>query len=285
MPDECVEGDGSFRRETTTGEDVGRRAKTVGGRIRLPLGPIWRTIAEAVRKGFGLDTEGLDNSVLALERLRAVTARCAAGERLQGERELAASLGVGRRAVRRALDVLEAEGLLWRRQGSGTYVGAQPPQTAAAADLARRSNPLEVLEARLNLEPALARLAALRASPQQVERMRALASRIAAADDADGRELWDGALHRAIAQASGNALLLAAFEMLDGVRRDPLWRAVREQARSRASAALYAGQHERIVGAVAARDPGGAEAAMREHLATLARNLFPYAGLEAAIAV
>lgn len=230
--------------------------------------------------------EARDNSALALARLRAVVARCAAGERLQGERELAAALDVGRRAVRRALDVLEAEGQVWRRQGSGTFVGAEPPQAAAIAeDLARRSNPLEVLEARLSLEPALARLAALRASPQQVARMRALAARIAAAEDADARELWDGALHRAVAQAAGNALLLAAFEMLDGVRRDPLWRALREQARSPAAAARYAEQHDRIVDAVAARDPAAAEAAMREHLATLARALTPFAGLEVALAL
>jgi len=233
-----------------------------------------------------VETESPDNSALALARLRALVALCAAGEKLQGERELAAALDVGRRAVRRALDVLEAEGQVWRRQGSGTFAGAEPPQAAAMPeDLARRSNPLEVLEARLNLEPALARLAALRASPEQVARMRTLTGRIAAAEDADARELWDGALHRAVAQAAGNALLLAAFDMLDAVRRDPLWRALREQARSHTATRRYAEHHARIVDAIAARDPAAAEAAMREHLAMLARALTPYAGLEVAIAV
>lgn len=121
--------------------------------------------------------------------------------------------------MRRALDVLEAEGLAWRRHGAGTFVGPEPPQPAGVTgERARRSNPLEVPEARLNLEPARARLAALRASAEQVGRMRALADRVAGATDDDARELWDGALHRAIAKAAGDALLLVAFDVLDEVR-------------------------------------------------------------------
>jgi GntR family transcriptional repressor for pyruvate dehydrogenase complex len=162
----------------------------------------------------------------------------------------------------------------------------EPPSAAAvAADLARRSNPLEVLEARLGLEPALARLAALRASADEVARMRALSQRLASADDADGRELWDGALHRAVARSAGNALLLAAFETIDEVRRDPAWQATRERARSAATAALYIQQHASIVDAIAARDPAAAEAAMREHLAALARSLSAQIATEASVAV
>jgi GntR family transcriptional repressor for pyruvate dehydrogenase complex len=63
-----------------------------------------------------------ENSSRALASLRAMLDRLeAAGGRLPPERELVVSLGVGRRAIRRALEVLETEGLIWRQQGSGTY--------------------------------------------------------------------------------------------------------------------------------------------------------------------
>jgi DNA-binding FadR family transcriptional regulator len=213
-----------------------------------------------------------------LRSLRSLVSGLAPETRLPPERDIAAEHKVGRRAVRRALDVLEAEGLVWRRQGKGTFVGAAPPEeTGAAAALADRTNPEEVLEARESLEPALAGLAALRATKGDVARLRALADRIAEAEDADARELWDGALHRMIARLAGNALLLGLFEILEEVRRDPAWRALRERARSADILSLYAAQHTAIVDAIASRDPTGAERAMRAHLAALGRNILPHA--------
>jgi GntR family transcriptional regulator len=47
------------------------------------------------------------------------------GSRLQAERELSEMLGVNRMTLRQALQLLESQGLLVRRQGDGTYV-AQP---------------------------------------------------------------------------------------------------------------------------------------------------------------
>ena len=68
-------------------------------------------------------------------------------------------LGVGRREVRRALDVLEEEGRIWRKQGKGTFIGpAAPVEPLALQGLVQQTNLLEVMEARLQLEPGLARL-------------------------------------------------------------------------------------------------------------------------------
>jgi DNA-binding FadR family transcriptional regulator len=220
-----------------------------------------------------------DNSSLVLARLRRLVATTEAGERLAAERDLAAEMRVGRRAVRRALEVLEAEGAIWRRQGKGTFVGAEPPRTAPLAQgLAERTNPLEVLQARACLEPPLARLAALRATPQEAARLAGLCARLERERDADALELWDGALHRAIARIADNALLSGLFELVEEVRRDEAWRALRERARSPATAAEYAAQHRAVVEAIARHDPPAAEAAMRAHLAALARNVAPFAG-------
>ncbi|MDX1821829.1 MAG: FCD domain-containing protein [Paracoccaceae bacterium] len=207
-----------------------------------------------------------DNSSLALERLRLMLHDIPAtgDNRLPTERQLAETLGISRRSVRRALEVLEAEGLVWRRQGAGTFAGPRP-ETITAQD-SFEANFSEVMEVRLRLEPQLAQLAALRASAPAVARMRDLIIRLEESDDADGRELWDSALHREIARAAGNRFFLMIFDSMDRARLDEAWRALRERARSRANLAQTMRQHRELVDAIAAHDPVRAGAAMRAHL-------------------
>lgn len=220
--------------------------------------------------------QGERNSSLALERLRVIVDHLEreAQEQLPAERELAEEIGVGRRAVRRALDVLEAEGRIWRRQGAGTFIAAtRRVDAGAVARLPEMTTMFEVMEVRLLVEPALARLAALRAGAAQIARMGEIADKVAAADDLDSRELWDGALHRAIAAAAGNTLLLTLFDLVDRVRQDETWRHVREALRTRGSMSLYVAQHADIVAAIGRRDPVAAERMMRRHLLSLQERL------------
>ncbi len=194
--------------------------------------------------------------------------------RLPNERELSTRLGAGRRAVRNALEALEAEGLIWRRQGKGTFLGLPPdPAGALVAEIVPASDPLSVMEARLYLEPGLAELCARRATGEDVERLRALADRVAASGDADSRELWDGALHRLIARIADNRLLLTAFSLMDEVRMNEKWQRDRQRARSAEKLALYARQHRKIIEAIEARDGPGARQAMTDHLNELSGNL------------
>ncbi|WP_216366910.1 FadR/GntR family transcriptional regulator [Halovulum dunhuangense] len=194
--------------------------------------------------------------------------------RLPTERELSASLGVGRRAVRRALEALEAEGLIWRRQGKGTFAGQPPDPTGTlAAEIAMDADPLSVMEARLCIEPSLAELCARRATADDVAKMRHLAVRTAQADDSDSAELWDGALHRLIARTAGNRLLLTAFSMLDEVRMGEEWQRQRHRARTPETIAFYDRQHVAIIDAIEARDGQRARDAMAEHLRILSERL------------
>jgi DNA-binding FadR family transcriptional regulator len=210
-----------------------------------------------------------DSSNRALGRLRALLEEGAfdKDQRLPPERLLAAQIGIGRRALRRALEVLEAEGRIWRHQGKGTFLGTRPAQAVTdLEELSKRTHPLEVMDVRLEIEPALARLAALRASNGDIERLMRLADRTAASSDADSRELWDSALHRTIAEIAGNSLLLAIFDMVDRIRQDITWRLLRERARSGDRQQIYVEQHRRVISAIAQREAHAAERAMREHL-------------------
>jgi GntR family transcriptional regulator, transcriptional repressor for pyruvate dehydrogenase complex len=194
--------------------------------------------------------------------------------RLPTERELSETLGIGRRAVRLALDSLLAEGLIWRHQGKGTFAGHPPDKTQVlAAEIVGETNFAEVMEARLCIEPTLAAMAARHALPADIERMRALARRTVEAADADTIELWDGALHRLIAQTARNKPLLTAFSMIDEIRSNPDWRWIRQKARSMRDLQDRDVEHREIINRIEAGDAPGAEATMRSHLAVLAANL------------
>lgn len=219
-----------------------------------------------------------DNSNYALEQLRAllVSAHLTKNEKLPTERDLAQQLGVSRRAIRRALEVLEAEGSVWRRQGAGTFLGSGPDKFGGdVGEMLAGTDFMEAMEVRMRIEPQLAQLAALRAKPQDILRMRELAEKMrqSAEVDADSRELWDGALHRLIAQSAGNGFFLGIFDVMNRVRQSDVWQNVREGARSDADMSVSFAQHVAIIDAIEARDVAGAGEAMLRHLLSIQENL------------
>ncbi len=220
---------------------------------------------------------GPDNANFALERLREMIGISAFGRdgKMPTERMLSERLGVARREIRRALEVLEAEGLIWRKQGAGTFLGQRPDQWGDhAASLVPGTDFMEIMEVRLRIEPQLAQLAAMRAKPDDIARMRETCAKIYERTDPDWRELWDGSLHRLIAQSAGNQLFLSLFDVVNRVRQDPAWQAVRDRAR-RLDQSLKESrdEHGEIIDAIAARDPAKAGEAMRNHLLTLQERL------------
>jgi GntR family transcriptional regulator, transcriptional repressor for pyruvate dehydrogenase complex len=225
-----------------------------------------------------------DNSTYALGRLRAMIAANEFGSegRLPTERALTDALGVSRRAVRRALEVLESEGLIWRRQGAGTFVGEKPDGWSDHVEaLVAGTDIMEIMEVRLRIEPQLAQLAAMRAKPAEIERMRALADKTGQSTDADSKELWDGSLHRQIAQSAGNKLFLSIFDVINRIRQDEAWQSIRERARRTGTNGRTSyEQHMAIVDAIAARDPGRAGEAMRQHLLMHQERLIRATSLE-----
>lgn len=81
--------------------------------------------------------------------LASLIAHTGAGERLPSEPELAKRLGVSRATLREAMRTFEAQGLIRRRQGSGTFVVGQMPVLEAGLELLES---LETMADRLGLE-------------------------------------------------------------------------------------------------------------------------------------
>lgn len=194
--------------------------------------------------------------------------------RLPAERDLCRQLGVTRSALRKALATLEAEGQLWRHVGKGTFLGSRPIEDLTdISTITSRTNPAEVMRARLLFEPELARLAALNATAAEVAEMRLCMKKSRAAETWREYESWDNRLHRVIAEATGNTVMLALFDILNSVRRAVVWGRLRANKTrpDRDHHSFF--EHEAMVAAIAERDMARAAEAMRRHLGSVERNL------------
>jgi DNA-binding FadR family transcriptional regulator len=189
------------------------------------------------------------------------------GDRLPPERQLAATFQAARSTVRRALDQLEKAGLVSRRLGSGTFVGATPAATRRASDLADQVSPLQLIEARLAVEPFTTRLAVLHATRRNLDDMEVvLAHAEESIGDKDEFSKWDGEFHLLIAHASGNPLLINVYRQINHVRLHAQWDAMKEKILTPDVIADYNRQHRGIFNALNERDAQKAQALISEHL-------------------
>jgi DNA-binding FadR family transcriptional regulator len=188
------------------------------------------------------------------------------GDRLPPERQLAMTFDAARSTVRRALDQLERAGLVSRRLGSGTYVGSGGGQHDGAY-LANQISSLQLVEARLAVEPFTTRLAVLHVTRRNLDDMEAVLARAEASiDDKDSFSRWDGEFHLMIAQASGNPLLLSIYRQINQVRLHRQWDAMKEKILTPGVIIDYNRQHRSIYNALNERDADGAQSLIAEHL-------------------
>lgn len=198
--------------------------------------------------------------------------RLADDARLPPERQLAATLGVTRNRLRGVLRRMAAQGEIWRHVGKGTFIGRRPleaaPHNGAGMVL---TSPREVIDARLLFEPLLARLAAFNATSADHREMQLCLDKMGAAAGWPVWASWDGRLHRAIAKASGNALLLTMFDTLQMYRNRDVFRTLDRPFQGTDMASR---DHAAVVRAIRERDPVRAEAAMRKHILSLRHAIF-----------
>lgn len=199
-----------------------------------------------------------------------------ADERLPAEHELAQEFQVSRPVVRDALQRLRAQGLIYSRRGSGSFVrnpGVKEP--LGFGQLENLSDLRQCYEFRLTLEPQAAASAAARHDEAELSAIaEALDLLRVATNQHRHREDADFMFHLAIAKAARNQYFATAMEAL----KDHI--AVGMQFHG-ISLRLTAGglehafkEHVAIFEAIRAREAEGARKAMHDHLTGSRDRLF-----------
>ncbi len=193
-----------------------------------------------------------------------------AGDRLPSERRLAGRLGLSRSKVREMLKIWQTQGRIRIRPGAGCFLQDQSKRSSQNFLNVLGSNlrVADIFEVRRGLELSAVRLAAIRATTDDLATLHGLLDRMQVlAVQTHGEALNqfihnDHAFHRAIHEATHNALYPVLFETLSPAFEEVSW-----QASSRSGARQHAVEyHRKIVGAVADRRPDLAAAVMELHL-------------------
>ena len=190
------------------------------------------------------------------------------GSVLPPESTMLGKFQIGRSSLREALRILEIHGLITIKSGPG---GGPIVTGSTAADFGRMATLhfemagatfRELVEARLVLEPLMARRAAMRGDPELVARLRALAD-VNAAPEGQALQLREAAtFHGVITEASGNRVL------------DLMAQGIKEVYFERVGSVVYGRSHRdqvhrehgEIVDVIEAGDADGAEELMRTHM-------------------
>ncbi|GAA4715182.1 FCD domain-containing protein [Pseudonocardia yuanmonensis] len=213
----------------------------------------------------------VEQSLRALLAEGAQDGRFGPGSKLPTERALVEQLAAPRSAIRRALETLERDGVVIRHVGRGTFLTEAAVQQVdgAPAD----TSPAEIMQVRLLLEPGVAALAARVATQADLDRIGECLAGGGASEDFEGFESWDARLHRAIAKAAHNGLLMNMFDVLNTARALPVWGTLKRRTSSPERRRCYHEEHTAIVEALCDRDPEAAAAGMRRHLEHVSDNL------------
>ena len=186
---------------------------------------------------------------------------------LPSERSLADRLKVKRHQLRKALERLRQTGDIKQAPARRIPTVTQPRYSE---ELVKVTNPLEVIELRLIMEPGFARLASLRASALDISEI----GRWTTTATNTRPEETDLNFHLAVAAAARNHLARELFVMLRQVGFDARMRVARvTPATCPKRIAERDGEHRLIAEAIAARDPEAAEMAMRTHLLLVQRRI------------
>jgi GntR family transcriptional repressor for pyruvate dehydrogenase complex len=193
--------------------------------------------------------------------------RLKSGDRLPPERDLAEKFLVSRTSVREALRALESVGLIEIRPGEGTFVREVSVdalvEPLALVLLSQREMIGELFEARRLLEPAIAGLAARRATPEEVQEMERILDEQAKAIGAGNTGLaQDAAFHAAIGTAAHNRAITRIVHAL----MDLLAQSREESIGTPGRPTRSHEDHRRILEAVLAGNAAAAERAMLDHV-------------------
>ncbi len=200
--------------------------------------------------------------------LAVVAGRFAVGASLPPEAALCEQLGVSRTVVREAVKSLVARGLLSTGPKVGTRVLAAEQWNWFDPDVINWQTQVgldapflaDLQELRRVVEPAAVRMAAERATPQDIARIRdAFEGMVRAVDEGGDYVAHDLRFHLGLLQASHNRMLVQMSKALSALLRTSFEISTTRPDGPRGSLPL----HEAVLLAVAAHKPDKAERAIR----------------------
>jgi DNA-binding FadR family transcriptional regulator len=212
-----------------------------------------------------------------LENLQ--TRKWRAGHRIPTERELSGQFGLSRSAVRRVLADMKDRRLITQTVGSGTYVSEQVNEALAAAASSAGTlptSPAELMSARFVLEPAIVAMVVGNATSLDFQRMKECCAKGEAARTLEQFEHWDGLLHEAIADAAHNGFISKVFRLMNQVRAQGEWGALKRRSATPERRLEYQHEHRALVAALADRDGARATELCLAHLAHVRQNMLGF---------
>lgn len=189
------------------------------------------------------------------------------GDKLPPERKLAEKLSISRGSLREAFRVLESKGLIKSKAGGGRFIREVKKETLIDTENVilnlEKSSILELLEAREIFEVKIVKLAAQRATSEDIELIEKALSRMNKVEiSEDNKTELDTDFHLAIASASHNFVFINIIRLhLDLLKatREKTWKIPgrREEQQE---------EHQAILQAIKEHDAKKAGEAMLEHL-------------------
>ena len=200
------------------------------------------------------------------------------GDKLPAERQLATDIRCSRETLRAGLAVLQAEGELWRHVGQGTFRGSRPiGKPVRDIILLEATTPMDLMEARVLLEPPVSATAALRRADDDIVLLNQRVDACQKAQDRSACERADDAFHQTIAHVARNPVLIALLRYFSGARYRPVWQREWDRTYRRLGVTeftrTHSEQHRIIVSAIADRDANAARIAMATHLETVSKAM------------
>lgn len=194
-------------------------------------------------------------------------------ERLPPEPRLSEELGISRGRLRTLLKRLETEGAIWRHVGKGTFIGQR--KLIDTPNVGGSFSMDDILQARLLLEPPLAAEAAMRSTAEDLTAMDNCLDDMKLANSMLQWKRLDEKLHRTIAQATHNSLMLTLYDTLRAQMKYTLDRRIDQVFGAEPGPKENTDdEHALVVDAIRNHDPVEAERMMRAHLLSLRGKLF-----------
>lgn len=188
-----------------------------------------------------------------------------AGDKLPNEFELAKSLNVGRSTIREAMKKLESQNILVIKQGAGTFVSDKRGLVEDPMGLRFFKDKLKIakdlFDIRMLVEPAIAEMAALNATNEDIEKMRYYSKKVEK-NVANGEDHHknDVLFHTAIANSTNNLVVPNLIPIINRSIKAITDVAYKELAE------LSIEHHREILEAISNHDPIAARDAMLLHI-------------------